>query len=64
MGVNLRARSFDNNLRTLVNEYSDLPIEIKRVILNGVLDRINLEADLVVQHELKEFEQEQDKNKE
>ena len=55
MGINLRVRSLDSSLKSVLNEFKDVPIEMQRIILSGIMDYIDREADLVVQHEMDEY---------
>lgn len=61
--INLRTRCLDSDLKRVLNEYNDVPVEIKRVILNGIVQQINAESDTIVRHELNEYQKEQEEAK-
>lgn len=64
MGINLRVRNLENNLKSILNEYSDVPIEMKRIVVNGILEQITTQADLVTKQEMAEYLKEQQKEQE
>ncbi len=64
MGINLRVRNLENNLKSILNEYSDVPIEMKRIVVNGILEQITSQADLVTKQEMAEYLKEQQKEQE
>ena len=64
MGINLRVRNLENNLKSILNEYSDVPIEMKRIVVNGILEQITAQADLVTKQEMAEYLKEQQKEQE
>lgn len=58
MGINLQIRNLENSIVSSLNAYSEVPIEAKRVILQGILDKITVDADRVAQKELMEYQKE------
>jgi len=58
MGINLQIRNLENSIVSSLNAYSEVPIEAKRVILQGILEKITADADRVAQKELIEYQKE------
>lgn len=50
--INLRVRSLQNNFHSILNEYSDVPIEMQRIILESILINITNKADEIAKQEL------------
>ena len=44
MGINLQVRNLENHIIQALNEFN-LPIEVKRVVLQGILEKIVNEAN-------------------
>lgn len=54
MGINLQVRNLENHIIQALNEFN-LPIEVKRVVLQGILEKIVNEANVVTREELEDF---------
>ena len=54
MGINLQVRNLENHIIQALNEFN-LPIEVKRVVLQGILEKIVNEANAVTREELEDF---------
>lgn len=53
--MNLKIREFKVSIETYINE-TDLPPEVKRIVLKEIYDGIDREANLAISEELKERE--------
>ena len=58
IGINLQIRNMENRLIQALNEFPDVPIEVKRIAVQGVESRILIEADRQTQLEMDQYEQE------
>ena len=54
MGINLQVRNLENHIIQALNEFN-LPIEVKRVVLQGILEKVVNEANAVTREELEDF---------
>lgn len=54
--INLRIRNFENNINTILNDYSDIPIEAKRIVLDKVSSVITAVADIQAKKELDDYQ--------
>lgn len=59
--MNLKIRLFRNKLINSINE-EQLPIEIKRLVINEILDQINATSENQIQFELNELNKEDKEN--
>lgn len=55
MGINLKVRNLENHLNMVLNDYKDVPIEIQRIIVGNILEKLTCAADKVTQYELNEY---------
>jgi len=62
MGINLQIRNLENRIVSALNEYNEVPIEVKRIILQGLLNKINNDADIITNSELMEYQKEKEVN--
>lgn len=58
IGINLQIRNMENRMIQALNEFPDVPIEVKRIAVQGVEARIIIEADRQTQLEMDQYEQE------
>lgn len=56
MGMNLLVRNLERNLTAVLNDYRDVPIEMQRIVMQGLLDKITNIADQTAQKELAEYQ--------
>ena len=64
IGINLQIRNMENRMIQALNEFPDVPIEVKRIAAQGVESRILIEADKQTQLEMDQYEQEMAAEKE
>ena len=58
IGINLQIRNMENRMIQALNEFPDVPIEAKRIAVQGVEARILIEADRQTQLEMDQYERE------
>lgn len=56
LGINLLVRNLERNLTAVLNDYRDVPIEMQRIVMQGLLDKITNIADQTAQKELAEYQ--------
>lgn len=56
LGINLLVRNLERNLTAVLNDYKDVPIEMQRIVMQGLLDKITNIADQTTQKELAEYQ--------
>ena len=55
LGINLLVRNLERNLTAVLNDFRDVPIEMQRIVMQGLLDKITNIADQTAQKELAEY---------
>lgn len=56
MGINLLVRNLERNLIMVLNDYKEVPIEMQRIVMQGLLEKITNVADKTTQQELTEYQ--------
>lgn len=57
--VNAKIREFENDIINFINASSDVPIEVKHLVLKDILHQVEMEAN---RHIIAEREQTKEKN--
>ncbi len=55
IGINLQIRSMENNIVQSLEQFPDVPIEVKRIILEKILEKITRDADFVTEQEMNTY---------
>lgn len=55
MGINLLVRNLERNLTAVLNDYKDVPIEMQRIVVQGLLNKITNIADQTTQKEFMDY---------
>lgn len=53
--MDLEIRQFSNYIINIINSYN-LPIEVKRLVLHSITDKIELEADRVIRDQMEQLQ--------
>lgn len=56
IGINLQIRSMENNIVQSLEQFPDVPIEAKRVVIEKIYEKILRDSDLVTKQEMVEYE--------
>ena len=56
IGINLQIRSMENNIVQSLDQFPDVPIEAKRVVLEKIYEKILRDSDIVTKQEMAEYE--------
>lgn len=56
IGINLQIRSMENNIVQSIEQFPDVPIEAKRVVIEKIYEKILRDSDLVTKQEMAEYE--------
>ena len=56
IGINLQIRSMENNIVQSLEQFPDVPIETKRVVIEKIYEKILRDSDLVTKQEMVEYE--------
>ena len=54
--INLRIRNFENHINLVLNDYSDLPLEVQRIVLDKAVATVTTAADIQTKKELAEYQ--------
>lgn len=55
IGINLQIRSMENNIVQSLEQFPDVPIEVKRIILEKILEKITRDADIITEKEMETY---------
>lgn len=64
LGINLLVRNLERNLTAVLNDYREVPIEMQRIVMQGLLDKITNIADETTKKELADYHLALEKQKE
>lgn len=56
LGINLLVRNLENHLNMVLNDYQDVPIEMQRIVIENILEKITKTADQITKQELNEYQ--------
>lgn len=55
LGINLLVRNLENHLNMVLNDYKEVPIEMQRIVVENILEKITKTADQITKQELDEY---------
>lgn len=56
IGINLQIRSMENNIVQSLEQFPDVPIEAKRVVIEKIYEKILRDSDIITKQEMTEYE--------
>ncbi len=55
LGINLLVRNLENHLNMVLNDYQEVPIEMQRIVVQNILEKLTQAADKITKQELDEY---------